>query len=179
MSLPAVFSVDGLRITDGAAWFGDREIRAGERVSVDGANGLVYAGALPLVAAPPDPRVDALLHRCDQRRRVPVLAVDRAAEWADGVLDSHTVVVARADDLDAIAGASCAVVAPADPDGAVSLVSRAVAAANGARLVFRVPDRWPPALRALPPGPWSAIAATDRGQLAARLLAAVVGVTGD
>jgi pyruvate,orthophosphate dikinase len=175
MSLPAVCGVSTLEVDDRCARFGDVEVQAGQPISIDGGCGEVYLGKLPLVAPTLDDRVEALLTHCDRHRRLPVLSVGVRASWADEVLDPTLPVVSDASQLDGVRGGTV-VVAPCEPDAAVGLVKQAIARLPGCDLIFRVPEPWPTALVHLPPGPWSGIAADDRGRLAARLLAAVTSV---
>jgi pyruvate,orthophosphate dikinase len=172
MSRPAVCGVGTLRVEDDGAWFGEQVVRPGDSISIDGARGEVYAGALPVISPSVDARVDTLLARCDEQRVMPVLSIGAGAAWADGVLDPELPVVAEVGELDDVAGATV-VLAPGDPDGAAGLVKQAIRRLDGSRLIFQVPDQWPSSLKALPPADWAGVAASERGRLAARLLAAV------
>src|SRR5207344_3169152 len=87
MDRPAVCGVEGLEIVDGRCVFPGGSVAEGEEISIDGTSGEVFAGLVARVAPPEDPRVGALLARCDAGRRIPVLTEEVAAEWADGVLD--------------------------------------------------------------------------------------------
>lgn len=85
---PAVCGVDGLRVDRVArtVWFGDRVLREGDTVSLDGRTGAVYAGRLGVSVAAPPPELSTLLDWADGMRRLGVRAnADSAAEVSTAV----------------------------------------------------------------------------------------------
>jgi pyruvate,orthophosphate dikinase len=50
--IPAVVGASALRVGDGSAVFGDRELRAGEVITIDGGSGEVFEGAIPGTSEP-------------------------------------------------------------------------------------------------------------------------------
>jgi pyruvate,orthophosphate dikinase len=50
--IPAVVGASALRVADGSAVFGDRELRAGEVITIDGGSGEVFEGAIPGTTEP-------------------------------------------------------------------------------------------------------------------------------
>jgi pyruvate,orthophosphate dikinase len=50
--IPAVVGASALRVRDGSAVFGDRELRAGEVITLDGTSGEVFEGAIPGTTEP-------------------------------------------------------------------------------------------------------------------------------
>jgi pyruvate,orthophosphate dikinase len=50
--IPAVVGASALRVGDGSAVFGDRELRAGEVITIDGGSGEVFEGAIPGTTEP-------------------------------------------------------------------------------------------------------------------------------
>jgi len=178
MDLPAVCGVPGLTVTASLATFEGVEIREGDEITVDGGTGQVYAGRLPFVEPPRDPRVELLLAHCDARRRLKVLTADGSEPWADGSLPEHGTVVCG--DKAAIEAAlddetvERIVLDPGAGDDPTGLI-RAVAAAGevGIDLFVQMDDRWPASLRRLPDLPWAGVVAGHRGDWAARLLAAL------
>jgi pyruvate,orthophosphate dikinase len=85
---PAVCGVDGLRVdrVAGTVWFGDRVLREGDTVSLDGRTGAVYAGRLGVSVAAPPPELSTLLDWADGMRRLGVRAnADSAAEVSTAV----------------------------------------------------------------------------------------------
>jgi hypothetical protein len=147
-------------------------VRDGDAVSIDGSSGEVYAGAVRLIVPELDDRVQRLLLSCDAERQVPLLSVEGPRAWADAILDRDLEVVGAVSDLERVTG-SRVVLEPAG-DQAAAVIAQAIARLDGIELVFSVPDPWPPALGRLPDGNWVAVAATDRGRLAGRFLAATV-----
>jgi len=180
MNLPAVCGVPGLEVGSDSATFPGGEVREGDEVTVDGTSGAVYAGRLPFVEPPEDPRMQQLLARCDERRRTRVVSPTGTEPWADGELPtdgtarcaSESEVEAALDD-DAVARLLLDPGASDDP--AVLLRSAAEATDFGFELYLQVDDHWPPSLRALPDLAWAGIHAGPRGDWAARLLASRQG----
>jgi pyruvate,orthophosphate dikinase len=179
MDRPAVCGVQGLSVDDRAAVFATRTISEGEEISIDGALGEVYAGALPLLEPSQDARVHALLERCDARRRLPVFAMEGPAPWADSALSAEGTarcrsveeLIAALDD-DQVQRVLLDPAGAADPAG---LLREAGAAGDaGVDLLLLVDQQWPASLRSLPRVPWKGIVAGERGDWAARLLAAVI-----
>ncbi len=85
---PAVCGADGLRVdrAAGTVWFGDRALREGDAVSLDGRTGAVYAGRLSVSVAAPPPELSTLLDWADGMRRLGVRAnADSAAEVSTAV----------------------------------------------------------------------------------------------
>ncbi|MFC8433038.1 putative PEP-binding protein [Streptomyces sp. NPDC057253] len=80
---PAVCGAEGLRVdrAAGTVRFGERVLREGDPVSLDGRTGAVYAGALSLSVAGPPPELTTLLEWADDARRLGVrVNADTAAE---------------------------------------------------------------------------------------------------
>ncbi|MFJ4240529.1 putative PEP-binding protein [Streptomyces iakyrus] len=80
---PAVCGAEGLRVdrAAGTVRFGERVIREGEPVSLDGRTGAVYAGTLSVSVAGPPPELSTLLKWADGMRRLGVrVNADTAAE---------------------------------------------------------------------------------------------------
>jgi pyruvate,orthophosphate dikinase len=50
--IPAVVGASALRVNDGSAVFGDRELRAGDVITIDGGSGEVFEGAIPGTTQP-------------------------------------------------------------------------------------------------------------------------------
>ncbi|MCL6732431.1 putative PEP-binding protein [Streptomyces neyagawaensis] len=85
---PAVCGADGLRVdrAAGTVSFGDRVLREGDAVSLDGRTGAVYAGRLSVSVAAPPPELSTLLDWADGMRRLGVRAnADSAAEVSTAV----------------------------------------------------------------------------------------------
>jgi len=118
-----------------------------------------------------------LLRRCDERRRLPVLSETGAEEWADAALEakgtarcaSESEIEEALDDDDV----ERLVIDPgASADPAALLRSARAATDLGVDLYLRVDARWPSSLSALPDLAWAGVYAGERGDWAARLLAA-------
>ncbi|MFH8658068.1 putative PEP-binding protein [Streptomyces afghaniensis] len=80
---PAVCGAEGMRVdlTAGTVRFGERVLREGDPVSLDGRTGAVYAGTLSVSVAGPPPELSTLLEWADGMRRLGVRAnADTAAE---------------------------------------------------------------------------------------------------
>ncbi|CAM5400231.1 putative PEP-binding protein [Streptomyces purpurascens] len=80
---PAVCGAEGLRVdlAAGTVRFGDRVVREGDQVSLDGRTGAVYAGTLSVSVAGPPPELSTLLEWADGVRRLGVrVNADTAAE---------------------------------------------------------------------------------------------------
>lgn len=80
---PAVCGADGLRVdvAAGTVIFGERVVREGDPVSLDGRTGTVYAGTLSVSVAGPPPELSTLLEWADGTRRLGVrVNADTAAE---------------------------------------------------------------------------------------------------
>ncbi|MDQ0946324.1 pyruvate,orthophosphate dikinase [Streptomyces phaeochromogenes] len=80
---PAVCGADGLRVdvAAGTVTFGERVVREGDPVSLDGRTGTVYAGTLSVSVAGPPPELSTLLEWADGTRRLGVrVNADTAAE---------------------------------------------------------------------------------------------------
>ncbi|KDN77310.1 pyruvate phosphate dikinase [Streptomyces olindensis] len=80
---PAVCGAEGLRVDPaaGTVRIGDRVLREGDPVSLDGRTGAVYAGTLPVTVAGPPPELSTLLDWADGVRRLGVrVNADTAAE---------------------------------------------------------------------------------------------------
>ncbi|MGW1747257.1 putative PEP-binding protein [Streptomyces sp. NPDC002092] len=80
---PAVCGAEGLRVdrAAGTARFGERMVREGDPVSLDGRTGAVYAGTLSVSVAGPPPELSTLLTWADDIRRLGVrVNADTAAE---------------------------------------------------------------------------------------------------
>ncbi|MEU2749717.1 putative PEP-binding protein [Streptomyces collinus] len=80
---PAVCGAEGLRVdlAAGTVRFGDRVVREGDPVSLDGRTGAVYAGTLSVSVAGPPPELSTLLEWADGMRRLGVrVNADTAAE---------------------------------------------------------------------------------------------------
>ncbi|MFF5521567.1 putative PEP-binding protein [Streptomyces coeruleorubidus] len=80
---PAVCGAEGLRVdlTAGSVRFGERVVREGDPVSLDGRTGAVYAGTLSVSVAGPPPELSTLLEWGDGMRRLGVrVNADTAAE---------------------------------------------------------------------------------------------------
>jgi hypothetical protein len=159
ISRPAVCGVDGLIVSADRARLGSVELAPGEIVSIDGSSGEIYAGAVAMIVPALDARIENFLTSCDARRRIQTLAIGDDAGWVEAP-----------EEIDRATGRRILI----DPtgEGAAALLDSAVIAFQDRELVLRVPDPWPPSLREIPAGPWVAVAATDRGRLAARFLAA-------
>lgn len=85
---PAVCGAEGLRMdrAAGAVRIGDRLLREGDPVSLDGRTGAVYAGTLSVSVAGPPPELSTLLAWADGMRRLGVRAnADTAAEVGTAV----------------------------------------------------------------------------------------------
>ncbi|WP_329212980.1 PEP-utilizing enzyme [Streptomyces sp. NBC_01485] len=85
---PAVCGAEGLRVdrTAGTVRIGDRVLREGEPVSLDGRTGAVYAGTLRVSVAAPPPELSTLLDWADGARRLGVrVNADTAAEVSTAV----------------------------------------------------------------------------------------------
>jgi len=76
MGKPCVVGCDAIRIDQDGQVFrvGQREVRAGDLISVDGASGRIIAGALPLVDAVMSAEFETLLAWADETRRLGVRA---------------------------------------------------------------------------------------------------------
>ncbi|MFI7301153.1 putative PEP-binding protein [Streptomyces sp. NPDC050121] len=80
---PAVCGAEGLRVDPaaGTVRIGDRVLREGDPVSLDGRTGAVYAGTLSVSVAGPPPELSTLLEWADGARRLGVrVNADTAAE---------------------------------------------------------------------------------------------------
>ncbi|GAA4543313.1 putative PEP-binding protein [Streptomyces collinus] len=80
---PAVCGAEGLRVdlAAGTVRFGDRVVREGDPVSLDGRTGAVYGGTLSVSVAGPPPELSTLLQWADGMRRLGVrVNADTAAE---------------------------------------------------------------------------------------------------
>ena len=80
---PAVCGAEGLRVdrAAGTVRFGERVLREGDPVSLDGRTGAVYAGTLSVSVAGPPPELTTLLEWADDVRRLGVrVNADTAAE---------------------------------------------------------------------------------------------------
>ncbi|WP_433920264.1 PEP-utilizing enzyme [Streptomyces canus] len=85
---PAVCGVEGLRVdkSAGTARIGERVLREGDAVSLDGRTGAVYAGTLSVSVAGPPPELSTLLAWADDSRRLGVrVNADTAAEVTTAV----------------------------------------------------------------------------------------------
>lgn len=177
MDLPAVCGVAGLIVTSSSATFPGGEVHDGDEVTIDGTTGEVFVGRLPLVEPPPDPRMTFLLGRCDERRRLPVLSETGAEKWADGALEAkgtaHCASESQIDEALDDDDVERLVVDPgASADPAALLRSARAATDLGVDLYLRVDARWPSSVSELPDLTWAGVYAGERGDWAARLLAA-------
>ncbi|WP_340375198.1 putative PEP-binding protein [Streptomyces sp. SS7] len=80
---PAVCGADGLRVdrAAGTVRFGERVVREGDPISLDGRTGAVYAGTLSVSVSGPPPELSTLLTWADDTRRLGVRCnADTAAE---------------------------------------------------------------------------------------------------
>ncbi|WP_405765409.1 putative PEP-binding protein [Streptomyces sp. NBC_01538] len=80
---PAVCGAEGLHVdvATGTVRFGERVVREGDPVSLDGRTGAVYAGTLSVSVAGPPPELSTLLEWADGTRRLGVrVNADTAAE---------------------------------------------------------------------------------------------------
>ena len=85
---PAVCGAEGLRVdrAAGTVRIGDRLLREGDPVSLDGRTGAVYAGTLRISVAGPPPELSTLLEWADDTRRLGVrVNADTAAEVSTAV----------------------------------------------------------------------------------------------
>ncbi|MEV0225646.1 putative PEP-binding protein [Streptomyces sp. NPDC050704] len=85
---PAVCGAEGLRAdrTAGTVRIGDRVLREGDPISLDGRTGAVYAGTLSVSVAGPPPELSTLLEWADDMRRLGVRAnADTAAEVSTAI----------------------------------------------------------------------------------------------
>ncbi|MFD8303769.1 putative PEP-binding protein [Streptomyces sp. NPDC059690] len=85
---PAVCGAEGLRVdrAAGTVRIGDRVLREGDPVSLDGRTGAVYAGTLSVSVAGPPPELSTLLEWADGMRRLGVrVNADTAAEVSTAV----------------------------------------------------------------------------------------------
>ncbi|MER6786650.1 putative PEP-binding protein [Streptomyces sp. NPDC000658] len=85
---PAVCGAEGLRVdrAAGTVRIGDRVLREGDPVSLDGRTGAVYAGTLSVTVAGPPPELSTLLEWADGMRRLGVrVNADTAAEVSTAV----------------------------------------------------------------------------------------------
>ncbi|MFJ9005733.1 putative PEP-binding protein [Streptomyces canus] len=85
---PAVCGVEGLRMDKaaGTVRIGERVLREGDAVSLDGRTGAVYAGTLSVSVAGPPPELSTLLEWADDARRLGVrVNADTAAEVTTAV----------------------------------------------------------------------------------------------
>ncbi|WP_238431443.1 putative PEP-binding protein [Streptomyces cavernae] len=81
--IPAVCGAESLRVlpAEGTVRIGDRVLREGDPVSLDGRTGTVYAGTLPVTVAGPPPELSTVLGWADDLRRLGVrVNADTAAE---------------------------------------------------------------------------------------------------
>lgn len=200
MDLPAVCGVPGLSVAADRASFPGGEIREGDAISLDGSTGEVLLGELSLEDPPDDPRVRALLERCDSQRRVKVLVRETTGHdgadprgtdgapaehiefghptWADGVLsEAGTAVVGDVEALEEALDDDTVERVVLDLGGGEDPVSLLKAAAEavelGVAVLALVDSRWPTSIRSLPKLPWAGMVAGDQGDWTARLLAAV------
>jgi pyruvate, orthophosphate dikinase len=174
MNRPAVCSVEGLEVGPEAATFGARTIAVGEVISIDGATGMVFAGAQPLDVPAQHPDVGRLLAAADERRRIPVLALEPAA-WADDTIDPWDLK--RTDEISVLRRLLAEEPGPIVIDPASSTEPAALleaAAANAERVVIEVNEEWPAKLGRLPGGDWAGLLDTSDEGGAARLLAATL-----
>lgn len=179
MDRPAVCGVDGLEFTEGRCTFPGGEIQEGDEIAIDGSTGEIFAGRLPLVAPRDDPRVLALLARCDSSRRIPVLAMGELPSWADAQLSaagtarcsSPASVEDALDDPDVVR----ILLDLGDADDPRGLLKHVGATGElEVDLLLLVDDCWPTSVRSLPALPWSGVVAGPQGDWTARLLAAVI-----
>jgi pyruvate,orthophosphate dikinase len=85
---PAVCGAEGLRVdrAAGTVRIGERALREGDPVSLDGRTGAVYAGTLRISVAGPPPELSTLLEWADGARRLGVrVNADTAAEVSTAV----------------------------------------------------------------------------------------------
>ncbi|WP_406171459.1 PEP-utilizing enzyme [Streptomyces canus] len=85
---PAVCGIEGLRLDKaaGTVRIGERVLREGDAVSLDGRTGAVYAGTLSVSVAGPPPELSTLLEWADHSRRLGVrVNADTAAEVTTAV----------------------------------------------------------------------------------------------
>ncbi|MGW2615683.1 putative PEP-binding protein [Streptomyces sp. NPDC001500] len=85
---PAVCGAEGLRVdrAAGTVRIGDRVLREGDPLSLDGRTGAVYAGTLSVTVAGPPPELSTLLEWADGMRRLGVrVNADTAAEVSTAV----------------------------------------------------------------------------------------------
>ncbi len=77
--IPAVVGASEIVIDGDAVTIGDRTMRAGDEITIDGSSGAIYAGLLATTSSEPPPELDTLL------------------AWADVVATGHVEVRANAD----------------------------------------------------------------------------------
>lgn len=179
MDLPAVCGIKGLRFEDGCCEFPGGVVVEGDLVSMDGAAGEIYRGAMPLVQPGVDTRVERLLALCDERRALPILVQGDVPSWADRSWDPvgvHAVCeVAELDDvLDDVGSARILVDPAASGDPRALLRAIQSLPPSTEEVYLRVGADWPAALRSVPAEPWAGIVAEPASASAARLIAAVL-----
>jgi pyruvate,orthophosphate dikinase len=168
---PAVCAVAGLVCHADHVEFDGIAVQEGGLVSIDGSTGAVYLGAVGRETPPPDERLERLLTMSDSSRILPLLSVEGPARWGDGELALGDVWRVP-EDVVPVARGDRVVVELGDPDVLVPMTRAASdAAASGGELVLLVDRRWPASLKGLPDVGWHALAATEAGSAAARLLA--------
>lgn len=166
--VPAVWSVEGAEVdaAAGRLGVGGRVVSRADVVTVDGDGGVIAAGAAPLVAPQPDPRVSRFLTWVEERRRVPV---------ATAVPDGFAVVarIADLDAVDALQPVAYVCDAPWSSTALARLVEAGIERFGAARelaLVLSAPllgtDLRPPVAR------WTRVVAPSEGTWAAGLLSA-------
>jgi pyruvate,orthophosphate dikinase len=74
MGKPCVAGCDDLTLGDGVARIGGRELREGDVITIDGGNGLVYIGEVPLVPPQINADFETILRWSDDVRRLKVRA---------------------------------------------------------------------------------------------------------
>jgi len=161
---PAVCGVDELWVDArrGRATVGDRELAAGDTVTVDGTTGMVVAGAARLVPALPDLRVARVLAWAAERQGPPIgpAPADAVVVRApDRVPRDRSAVVVVEEDPDV-----------ADPATLLRRTAEAVVVAGVTARYLRLPDPSVPADLRPPDVGWDGLVA-DPGSWAAQLVA--------
>jgi pyruvate,orthophosphate dikinase len=179
LNKPAVCGVEGLVINGNRASFPGGSIDLGDELSVDGSRGLVLEGSIPLVKPPPDPRVLSFLEVCDQRRRLPVVAMLTGASWSDGEFVSRKFMTCgdeqSIDEASVNSEIEFILLSPANsPDQFEfeKLVDDAVHV--GKQLALLVDKSWPRSWTVPLRAPWNVIVAGEGGDWMARLVACLV-----
>jgi len=88
MGRPAICGASNLRIVDGALVAGDVTVQAGDTISIDGATGTVYVGAVRIEPPKPSPSLTTLLGWADDVRRLGVRANADNGPDADVAMDN-------------------------------------------------------------------------------------------